>query len=82
LNNPLTNREKEIVLLVFEEHTSQAIASILNVSIRTVDTHRKNILRKTKSKSLIGLFKFAIQSGLIKDYYYQPTTLKRTKLNT
>lgn len=78
----LTKREKEILFLIVEEHSSQSIASALNLSLHTIDSHRKNILRKTKSKSLIGLLKFAIQAGLLKNYYYQATTTKRTKLNT
>lgn len=68
----LTHREEEIVLLILDEHSSQDIAVLLGLSIRTVDTHRKNILKKTKSRSLVALFKFAIRQGLITEYYYKP----------
>jgi DNA-binding CsgD family transcriptional regulator len=72
----LTEREKEILKLVLEEFSSDAIASQLNLSIRTIETHRKNILRKTGCKSLIGLFKLSIKAGLVEGYYYKPTNSK------
>jgi DNA-binding CsgD family transcriptional regulator len=71
LKNRLTEREKGILKLVLDEKSSLEIASILNLSIRTIDTHRKNILRKTSSKSLISLLKFAIKAGLIEDFYFK-----------
>ena len=67
----LTIREKEILKLVLDELSSQAIASQLNLSVRTVDTHRKNILRKTGCKSVIGLFKLAIKAGLVDGFNYK-----------
>jgi DNA-binding CsgD family transcriptional regulator len=71
----LSEREREILLLVLDEHSSQSIANTLNLSIRTVDTHRKNILRKTACHSLIGLLKFAIKAGLIEGYSYRHPAL-------
>ncbi len=82
LKNKLTTREKEILLLVLEEHTSQNIATTLNLSIRTIDTHRKNILRKTNTKTLIGLLKYAIKADLIEDYYYKPVSIKSARNHT
>lgn len=66
----LTKRETEILGLVLREMTSEEIARTLNLSIRTVDTHRKNILRKTKSGTLVGLVKFGIKAGLLEGFYY------------
>jgi DNA-binding CsgD family transcriptional regulator len=71
VKNLLTDREKEILKLVLNESSSKQIASELNLSIRTVDTHRKNIVQKTGCKSLIALFKLAIKAGLVEGYHYK-----------
>ncbi len=62
----LTEREKEILLLLTREMTNEKIASVLNISYRTVETHRKNIMQKTKSHNLAGLLKFAYSQGLLR----------------
>jgi len=62
----LTMREIEIVGLLAKEYTNEKIASTLNISYRTVETHRKNIMQKTNSKNLAGLLKFAYEKGLLK----------------
>jgi DNA-binding CsgD family transcriptional regulator len=67
----LSRREEEVLALIIQEHTSAEIAEKLHVSIRTVETHRKNILRKTKSGSLIGLVKFSIRHGLLDGYFFK-----------
>ena len=67
----LTDREKEILKLVLDESSSQEIATALNLSIRTVETHRKNILRKTGCRSLLGLFKLSIKAGLADGYHFK-----------
>ena len=72
-NNSLTKREKEVLLLVLQEQTSVEISSGLGLSIQTINTHRKNILKKTRSKTLIGLVKYAIRAKMIKDYYFKDT---------
>jgi DNA-binding NarL/FixJ family response regulator len=61
----LTNRELEILKLVCGECTTDEIAEKLFISIHTVDTHRKNILRKTRCKTLVGLIKYAFEQELI-----------------
>ncbi|MEO1052188.1 MAG: response regulator transcription factor [Bacteroidota bacterium] len=61
----LTEREREILKLIAEEHTNKAIAEKLFISERTVETHRKNIFRKTKTNNLVGLIKYAYQNNLI-----------------
>lgn len=62
----LTPREKEILQLIVQEFTSKEIADKLNISKQTVDSHRINIMQKTDCKTLVGLMKYAIQSGYIK----------------
>ena len=61
----LTNREIEIVKLIEKEMNNKQIASKLFISERTVETHRKNIFRKTNTNSLIGLVKYAYQYNLV-----------------
>lgn len=61
----LTSREIEILRLVAKEFNSRQIAEILFISERTVETHRKNILKKTGAGSLVGLIKYAYANNLI-----------------
>ncbi len=61
----LTRREKEIVKLIAEENTNSIIAEKLFISEHTVESHRKNIFRKTKSKSIVGLIKYAYENKLV-----------------
>ena len=61
----LTIREIEIIKLIEKEYSNKKIADSLFISERTVETHRKNIFRKTKTSSLIGLIKYAYENKLI-----------------
>jgi DNA-binding CsgD family transcriptional regulator len=61
----LTTRELEILQLIAQEYTSEKIADKLFISPRTVETHRKNILAKTNSATLIGLLKYAVRNELV-----------------
>lgn len=61
----LTRREKEIIKLIAAEHTNAMIAATLFISEHTVESHRKNIFRKTQAKSIVGLVKFAFENKLV-----------------
>ena len=61
----LTFREKEILKLIAKEYSNVQIAAELFISERTVETHRKNIFRKTNTKSIVGLIKYAYEYNLI-----------------
>ena len=61
----LTDREIEIIRLIEKEYSNKQIAEQLFISERTVETHRKNIFRKTETNSVIGLVKFAYEHKLI-----------------
>jgi len=61
----LTTREKEILQLIAREYSNLHIAEALFISERTVETHRKNILTKTNSKSVVGLIQYALRHKLI-----------------
>jgi DNA-binding NarL/FixJ family response regulator len=70
LQNPeegrlLTDREREIVKLIAKEYSNKDIAEELFISERTVETHRKNIFKKTGTNNLVGLIKFAYANNLI-----------------
>ncbi len=64
-SSTLSKREKEILSLIARDFTTQQIAEKLFISVRTVDTHRKNIMTKTNSKSIVGMIKYAIREGLV-----------------
>jgi len=61
----LTDREIEIIRLIEKEYNNKLIAETLYISERTVETHRKNIFRKTGTNSVIGLVKYAYEHKLI-----------------
>lgn len=61
----LTQREVEIIRLIEKELSNKEIADTLFISERTVETHRKNIFRKTKTNSVIGLVKYAYEHKLV-----------------
>jgi two-component system, NarL family, nitrate/nitrite response regulator NarL len=61
----LTERETEILKLLVQELTTRQIADRLFISERTIDSHRKNLLRKTNSKNTVGLIKFAYSRNLL-----------------
>lgn len=64
---PLTARETEVLQLIAQEFSNHEIAERLYISIRTVDTHRRNLLEKLNLKNTAGLVKYAIKKGLIKE---------------
>jgi DNA-binding NarL/FixJ family response regulator len=64
-NYHLTEREIEIVKLIAQEFSNGEIAKKLCISERTVETHRKNIYRKTNTKTIVGLIKYAVEHKLI-----------------
>lgn len=62
----LTRRELEIVRLIAQDMLNKEIAAELFISERTVETHRKNIYRKTNTSSAVSLLNFIRESGLLK----------------
>ncbi|WEK38176.1 MAG: response regulator transcription factor [Candidatus Pseudobacter hemicellulosilyticus] len=61
----LTDRELQVLRLIEQELGNKQIAETLFISERTVETHRKNIFRKTQTSSVIGLIKYAYQHKLV-----------------
>ncbi|HEY0652384.1 MAG TPA: response regulator transcription factor [Chryseosolibacter sp.] len=62
----LSEREKEIVMLVCQEMTIKEIGQKLNLSENTVRNHRTNIMEKVGVNNMVGLVKYAYDTGLVK----------------
>jgi RNA polymerase sigma factor (sigma-70 family) len=60
----LSAREREVLQLIAEGKSSTEIAKVLQISARTVDTHRHNIMEKLEIHSIAGLTRFAIRHGV------------------
>lgn len=61
----LTKREREVLNLVVEGHTSKVMAEMLHLSPRTIDHHRANLLRKFDMKNSVDLVNFAVRNGFV-----------------
>ena len=62
----LTSREREILQLIAEGHTSKKIAKQLYISVKTVETHRQSIMQKLDIHNIAGLTRYAIEKGLVR----------------
>jgi DNA-binding NarL/FixJ family response regulator len=62
---PLTPRELEVVKLVAEAHTSAEIAELLQISPKTVERHRENVMAKLAMRDRVELTRYAIRRGLV-----------------
>jgi DNA-binding NarL/FixJ family response regulator len=66
VNEPkLTRREIEILRLIAQEYSNAQIAKTLFISERTVEAHRKNMLRKVQNKTIVGLLMYAKENNII-----------------
>jgi DNA-binding NarL/FixJ family response regulator len=63
--DPLTPREQDVVKLIAEAYTNRQIGEILNVSQKTVESHRANVLAKLGMRDRVELVRYAIRRGLI-----------------
>lgn len=63
----LTSRQREILQLIAEGHTTREIAEILHLSAKTVETHRTNMMRELGLHEVVSLVRFAIRNGLVVD---------------
>jgi DNA-binding NarL/FixJ family response regulator len=61
----LTPRQREILQLIAERNTTKEIAGILNISIKTVETHRSQLMERLEIFDVPGLVRFAIRVGLV-----------------
>jgi DNA-binding NarL/FixJ family response regulator len=61
----LTSREREIVQLVAEGRSSKEVAASLQISVKTVESHRTNIMRKLRIRSVGQLVRYAVRNGIV-----------------
>ncbi len=66
IENTLSGRQIQVLLLICKELPPGEIAKRLKVSEKTVQNHRASIKVKTKAKSNIGIYRYALQHGLVK----------------
>jgi len=64
-DEPLTDREVEVLRLIIKELTNKEIAAQLFISDRTVEVHRKNLMRKIRCNNTVGLIKYAFAHNLV-----------------
>jgi DNA-binding NarL/FixJ family response regulator len=60
----LTAREREVLQGIAQGHTNKEIAAALGISHRTVETHRESLMRKLRIRTVAGLTRFALETGL------------------
>lgn len=65
VHSVLTSREVEVLQLLAEGESTKQTASILSVSTKTIESHRKNIMRKLDIDNIVDLIKYAIREGII-----------------
>jgi len=65
VRDPLTARELQVVKLIAEAHTNRQIADVLDLSEKTVESHRANLLAKLGMRDRVELVRYAIRRGLI-----------------
>jgi two-component system, NarL family, response regulator NreC len=63
--DPLSEREREVLRLLALGHTNQEIAKLLYISVRTAETHRAHIMQKLRLSSRAELVRYALENGLI-----------------
>jgi DNA-binding NarL/FixJ family response regulator len=61
----VTTREREIIQLVAEGQSSKEAASTLGISVKTIEAHRANIMRKLHLRSVSDLVRYAIRNNIV-----------------
>lgn len=61
----ITDREIDVLKLIAQEYSNKEISDALSISIHTVETHRKNLIKKLNVKNTIGLVKYALKNNLV-----------------
>ena len=64
----LSNREKEVLHYVVKEFTDQEVADTIHISLRTVETHKRNLIKKLRVKNVVGLVRFALEQRPLLDF--------------
>jgi DNA-binding NarL/FixJ family response regulator len=72
--DPLSEREREVLRLLALGHTNQEIAKMLYISVRTAETHRAHIMQKLRLQSRAELVRYALAQGLLEERLEEPQT--------
>lgn len=64
LEDALTAREREVLIMICKQYSTEEIAQLLYVSPLTINNHRRNILKKTRSKNVAGLVLYAVEKNI------------------
>lgn len=78
----LSSREREVLQLVAEGRTTRQIADELDISVKTVETHRHNLMQKTQLRSIADLTKYAIRTGLTSVDFGRQTDDERNSMSS
>jgi len=62
---PLSPRERQVLQLIAEGKTTKEVAGVLNISVKTAETHRTRIMEKLDIHETAGLVRYAIRRGLV-----------------
>lgn len=65
----LSPREKQVLGLILKDHSNKEIAEKLHISVRTVETHKQNLIGKTGANSVAGLVVYAIKNNLVESHF-------------
>lgn len=65
LRSVLTPREREVIQLLAEGKTTKEVATTLNLSVKTAETHRTNLMRKLDLHSVVDLTLYAVRNGIV-----------------
>ncbi len=65
VTEPLTDREIEVLKLITKEHSTSEIADKLDITIKTVETHRRSLYKKIKVKNVVGLAIYAVKNNIV-----------------
>lgn len=65
VEEPLTEREIEILKLITQEYSTSEIAEKLDLRIKTVETHRRSLYKKLKVKNIVGLAMYAVKNNIV-----------------
>ncbi|HEV2397481.1 MAG TPA: response regulator transcription factor [Candidatus Sulfotelmatobacter sp.] len=77
----LTPREREVIQLLAEGKTTKEVAIILDLSVKTAETHRMNVMRKLNAHSVVDLTHYAVRNGIVhvsRIFPLRPNTLKES----
>jgi DNA-binding NarL/FixJ family response regulator len=63
---PLTARERQVLQLVVEGHTTKEAAKLLGIAFKTAESHRNHIMKKLGIHDVVALMRYAIEAGLVR----------------